>query len=188
MDATAIVRGCARERALPQGQIFLMKKRSVFFFRSIVTGLVLLLTIPLQAPLCAGEKAPYFWMSNLDGTRFKSKNRENPIIISFFFIDCVPCRIEIPKLYALIRDQYPDINLLFMDPLREDSESDIRNFSKAVGVPSSCFYHDPLGMIAKKFRIAGKFPTIIGIRDKEIVFRLHDLSEESLEKIDQLAH
>jgi hypothetical protein len=54
-------------------------------------------------------------------------------------------------------------------------------------VPSSYFYKDSLGMISKKFFKGNMaFPTIIGIRKNEYIFRLNGIDESQLEKIRSL--
>jgi thiol-disulfide isomerase/thioredoxin len=153
-------------------------------FRTITICFLFALTqIPIHGVASAGEIAPKFWISNLEGKQFKSKNQTAPYIISFFFVDCIPCKKEIPQLYELITNEYPDVNLLFINPIAVDSVEEIQKFAKARNVPTEYFYHDSLGTIARKFRIKGVFPTIVGINKNRIVFRLNDLSERSLTRL-----
>lgn len=151
--------------------------------------LLMALAIALSAPAPAAGKSYKFWISNLEGERFDSRKYKGPIIISFFFVDCVPCIVEVPQLYKLMSGKYPKSALLYVDPLAEDSTSYIKEFADWREVPYAFFYHDPLGSMAKKF-FAGKkyvFPTIVGVnsRRKE-VFRIHDLKAENLAKIEAL--
>ena len=152
---------------------------------TLVIAMLTLFTIQIftPKPSQAAEKAPKFWISNLNGKQFKSKKQKQPTVISFFFVDCVPCKREIPQLHELFTTEYPKINLLFMDPLAEDSSENIKTFAKSLNVPTKYFYHDALGNIAKKFKIKNVFPTIVGVKDRQIVFRLNDLSDESLQRI-----
>ena len=124
----------------------------------------------------ADQKAPDFWISNLKDVRFKSKNQKRPIIISFFYIDCVPCRKEIPQLYKLIQSTYPETNLLFIDPIRSDSRKAILTYAKKLGIPRDYFYRDAIGTIARKYIVKNKFPTIVGIKNRQIVLRTNDLN------------
>lgn len=131
----------------------------------------------------AGEIAPNFWISNLEGQQFRSSNQKTPYVISFFFVDCIPCKKEIPQLYELISKKYPGVGLLFIDPVSEDTTNRIRAFAESRNVPTKYFYHDSLGVIARKFGIKAVFPTIVGVKQNRITFRLNDLSERSLSRL-----
>ena len=82
---------------------------------------------------------------------------------------------------------YPDVPLLFIDPIKEDSKNDIKNFSKQLNVPLSYFYKDSFGLISKKF-FKGKmaFPTIVGIEGKRFIFRYNGIDEETISEIKSL--
>ena len=133
----------------------------------------------------SAQEAPPFWISNLEGRRFDSREHEGPIVLSFFFVNCPPCIKEIPQLHAIMARDFPDAALLFIDPLgKEDTPQDIKAFAERLEVPLRYFYYDPLGRLAEKF-YADRFifPTIVGIVDGRTAFRVHDLSEPSVETI-----
>ncbi|MCH7478650.1 MAG: hypothetical protein IIA14_11210 [SAR324 cluster bacterium] len=151
--------------------------------------LLMVLAIAFFAPAPAAGRGIKFWISNLEGKRFDSRKHKGPIIISFFFVDCVPCIVEVPQLYKLMSEKYPKAALLYVDPLAEDSSGYIKEFADGREVPYAFFYHDPLSTMAKKFFVGKQFvfPTIVGVdsRRKE-VFRVHDLKAEALAKIEAL--
>ena len=82
---------------------------------------------------------------------------------------------------------YPDVPLLFIDPIKKDSKKDIKKFSKKLNVPLSYFYKDSFGSISKKF-FKGKmaFPTIVGIEGKKYIFRYKGIDEETMAEIKTL--
>ncbi|MBT5793620.1 MAG: redoxin domain-containing protein [Deltaproteobacteria bacterium] len=133
------------------------------------------------------EKPPKFWIKNLEGKRFNSKKQKSVYVVSFFFVNCAPCIKEIPVLHKLMSTNYPDVPLLFIDPIKEDSKNDIKKFSNQLKVPLSYFYKDSFGSISKKF-FKGKmaFPTIVGISGNEYLFRFNGIDESQLEKIKSL--
>jgi thiol-disulfide isomerase/thioredoxin len=148
-----------------------------------ITGLLFCVTILFLPSLLCAEQAPKFFLSNLDGARFYSKKNPN-IIISFFFIDCVPCRKEIPLLYKLINQETLDTSLLFVDPLKDDTSHGIKALAQKLKVPTTFFYRDALGIMAEKyFKGTPVFPLIVGIKNRSIIFRLHDLKKSSRKKI-----
>ena len=82
---------------------------------------------------------------------------------------------------------YPDVPLLFIDPIKEDSKNDIKKFSKKLKVPLSYFYKDSFGSISKKF-FKGKmvFPTIVGIEGKRFIFRYNGIDDMTIAEIKTL--
>lgn len=145
-------------------------------------GLVVLLLLTSSTLLA--EKAPGFWISNLENERFISRKHKSGIIISFFYTDCLPCKKEIPQLYKLVTDKKLDVKLMFIDSESKDTKEKIREFASERQVPLKYFYHDSLGRLASKF-FGNKmiYPAIVGIKNGEIQFKLYKLGEAEEEKI-----
>jgi thiol-disulfide isomerase/thioredoxin len=134
-----------------------------------------------------GQNVPKFWIRSLEGKRFDSRKEKSPYVISFFFVHCVPCIKEIPELYKFVSTNYPNVPLLFIDPIKDDSKKDIQRFSEKLNVPSSYFYKDSFGTISKKFfKGTMSFPTIVGIRGNEYLFRFNGIDKTKLDKIKSL--
>ena len=131
-----------------------------------------------------GQTPPKFWIRSLEGKRFDSRKENSPYVISFFFVNCPPCIKEIPLLHRFMSTNFPHVPLLFVDPIKEDSKKDIKRFSEKLEVPLSHFYKDSFGAISKKF-FKGKmsFPTIVGIKGKEYLFRFKVIGQTQLDKI-----
>ena len=153
----------------------------------IITFVLLLLTFLLPVKAVIADSPPKFWIKNMEGKRFNSKKHKSAFVVSFFFVNCVPCIKEIPVLHKFMSTNFPDVPLLFIDPIKEDSKNDIKKFSRKLNVPLSYFYKDSFGSISKKF-FKGKmtFPTIIGIRGNEYLFRFNGIDETQLDKIKSL--
>jgi thiol-disulfide isomerase/thioredoxin len=141
-----------------------------------------LFLLPIESTF--GQTPPNFWIRSLEGKRFNSKKVTSPYVLSFFFVNCVPCIKEIPELYKFMSTNYPNVPLLFIDPTKDDSKKDIQRFSEKLKVPSSYFYKDSLGTISKKFfKGTMSFPTIIGISGNEYLFRFNGIDESQLDKL-----
>jgi hypothetical protein len=79
---------------------------------------------------------------------------------------------------------HPNVPLLFIDPIKDDSKKDIQRFSEKLNVPSSYFYKDSFGSISKKFyKDKMSFPTIVGIRGNKYLFRFNGIDETILDEI-----
>lgn len=159
-----------------------MKKRSLMAGGMIVGLAAFLIFILMAAQADAAKRG--FWISNLEGERFDSRKHKGPIAISFFFVDCVPCIVEVPQLHAMVTKKYPGVALLFVDPVGDDDAAYIKDFADRVGVPYKFFYRDPLSTLAKRyFKGQMVFPTIVGLKNGKERFRVNNLEEDSLKKI-----
>ena len=149
-----------------------------------ITVIIFLVVLMFPIESTFGQTPPKFWIRSLEGKRFDSRKEKSPYVISFFFVNCIPCIKEIPELYKFMNTNYPNVPLLFIDPIKEDSKKDIKRFSEKLEVPLSHFYKDSFGAISKKF-FKGKmsFPTIVGIKGKEYLFRFNVIDQTQLDKI-----
>ncbi len=150
-----------------------------------IISLILMFLFP--AELATANNPPKFWIKSMEGKRFNSKKQKSAFVVSFFFVNCAPCIMEIPKLHKFMSTSYPDIPLLFIDPIKEDSKKDIEKFSKKLKVPLSYFYKDSFGSISKKF-FKGKiaFPTIVGIEGNKYIFRYNGIDDTIITEIKSL--
>ena len=154
--------------------------------RKIIVILFLLVFMsPIESTF--GQTPSKFWIRSLEGKRFDSRKEKSPYVISFFFVHCPPCIKEIPLLHKFMSTNFPHVPLLFIDPIKEDSKKDIQKFSEKLKVPKSFFYKDSFGSISKKF-FKGKmsFPTIVGIRGNEYLFRFKEIDQTQLDEIKSL--
>ena len=153
----------------------------------VITIIFLLLVFMFPIESTFGQTPPKFWIRSLEGKRFDSRKEKSPYVISFFFVNCVPCIKEIPELYKFMNTNYSNVPLLFIDPIKEDSKKDIQRFSEKLKVPLSYFYKDSFGSISKKF-FKGKmsFPTIVGIKGNEYLFRFKGIDQTQLDEIKSL--
>ena len=153
----------------------------------VITIIFLLLVFMFPIESTFGQNVPKFWIRSLEGKRFDSKKEKSPYVISFFFVHCPPCIKEIPLLYKFMSTNYPNVPLLFIDPIKDDSKKDIQRFSEKLNVPSSYFYKDSFGSISKKFfKDKMSFPTIVGIRGNEYLFRFKEIDQTQLDEIKSL--
>jgi len=139
--------------------------------------------------IAAKQPAPDFWLSNLERTRFDSREQTAPYVISFFFIGCVPCLKEIPALHNWMRANAPAGGLLFISPVRQDSKKDIERYATSLQVPTKSFYSDPFGNVLRKFfpnQPQAIFPTLVGVKNNQIHFVRHELDQQTFEELKNL--
>ena len=153
----------------------------------VITIIFLLLVFMFPIESTFGQTPPKFWIRSLEGKRFDSRKEKSQYVISFFFVHCPPCIKEIPLLHKFMSTNFPHVPLLFIDPIKEDSKKDIQKFSEKLKVPKSFFYKDSFGSISKKFfKGTMSFPTIVGIRGNEYLFRFKGIDQTQLDEIKSL--
>ena len=155
----------------------------------LITVFFLLLTFLFPVESVIADPPPKFWIKNMEGKRFRSSKQNSPYVISFFFVNCLPCIKEIPMLHQFMSTNFPSIPVLFIDPIKSDSKKDIKKFAnKTLKVPLSLFYKDSFGSISKKFFNKGEmfFPLIVGIKGNKYLFRYSKIDKKILNEMESL--
>lgn len=79
---------------------------------------------------------------------------------------------------------YPEVPLLFADPIKEDSVKKTKRFARKLKVPKNYFCKDSFGAVGSKFSMDKRgYPTIFGINGSEYLFIVKGLDSASLGKI-----
>ena len=77
-----------------------------------------------------GNKLPNFRFTDLKGTRYNLKELTGKVIVlNFWFINCGPCRQEIPDLNKLVLKYKDNPNVVFL-AVALDSRADVKEFLK----------------------------------------------------------
>lgn len=108
----------------------------------------------------AGEKAPGFITSTLDGKRVVlkdswEKDGSKAVVLSFFATWCQPCKDDLKYLQKL-QDRYGPKGLRVMTVLTQDSakENAVREFMGRLGVHLPVLT-DEYGIIGKRYAVTG---------------------------------
>jgi thiol-disulfide isomerase/thioredoxin len=116
-----------------------------------------------------GEKISSFKTTDINGNKVVLKDLIGKIVVlNFWFINCPPCRAEIPQLNG-IRNQYTGNNDIVFLAVCLDEKFRINEFMK--NLPFDYTQLDNGGFIAYKYGI-NTFPTHV-ILDKEGKVRFH---------------
>ena len=143
-----------------------MKKTSLIY---PITIFLLIFLLSLNEVSLAQDQPqiPNFRIRNLSGELFDSrKHQGKPLVLSFFFIRCPPCRKEMPALYKFMSQEGLLEELLFVDSFvkalkiedEPDTERKIRNFIDSINIPPERVYFDEIGTLLKKMSQSGAFP------------------------------
>ncbi len=112
-------------------------------------------TLAAAARTSIGGQAPAFTLDALDGRRVALEQlRGRPVILSFWWAGCPPCRQELPLLQRYA-DAHAGVTLLLVDPL--DGVDTARSFTEAVRVRATVLL-DRDGRVAAAYHVAA-YPT-----------------------------
>jgi thiol-disulfide isomerase/thioredoxin len=77
-----------------------------------------------------GETFPSIRTRDIEGEKINTKNLLGKIlVINYWFIDCPPCRKEIPELNELVKKYEKDSSVVFIS-MAKDSRRDLQDFIK----------------------------------------------------------
>jgi peroxiredoxin len=118
-----------------------------------------------------GAKFPAFNETDINGNKYKMKDLLGKVIvINFWFINCAPCRTEIPELNGLVKMYENNEDVVFIG-IAMDEKYRLKDFLK-----TSPFYYNIIengGYLAKQYNVQ-QFPTHVVI-DGEGKIRFHTI-------------
>ncbi len=125
-----------------------------------------------------GEKIKTFAAGDIEGNQIDLKSLEGKIgLLNFWFINCAPCRIEMPDLNDLVDSFKTNKEVVFISIALDDKKS-LENFLKT----SSFKYriiHDG-GNIAAQYGV-GSYPThVILNKEGEVFFQTSGLAMNTI--------
>lgn len=107
-----------------------------------------------------GAKFSYFKTSDIDGNKLSSKNLKGKILVlNYWFINCPPCRLEIPELNKLT-EQYKNDSAVVFVAVALDEKYSLKKFLKTS--PFRYAIVDNGRYIADEYRI-NSYPTNVVI-------------------------
>jgi len=142
---------------------------------------------PIYAPLNAGEKAPPFAVTTLDGRRIDSNAVQKPILLEVFATWCPHCQHETALLNALHARFGERLQIIAVsgsataaDRSSPESLDDVRGFARYFRVSYPIAFDPDLG-VAKHY-LQGAFPAIVFI-DRDKVVRSVESGEVPLKQL-----
>jgi thiol-disulfide isomerase/thioredoxin len=116
-----------------------------------------------------GEKISSFVAKDMEGNKYVLKDLKGKIIVlNFWFVNCPPCRMEIPELNKIV-DKYKENNDVIFLAIALDEKYDIEEMLKKL--PFKYHIIDGGRYITSKYGI-NSYPTHV-IVDKEGVVKFH---------------
>ncbi len=121
-----------------------------------------------------GSSFPYFKATDIEGNKLSSKNLKGKILVlNYWFINCPPCRMEIPELNKLV-EQYKGDSMVVFVAIALDEKFLLKEFLKTT--PFRYEIVDDGRYYAQKNSITS-FPTNVVVdQEGKIIFHSSGLS------------
>lgn len=132
-----------------------------------------------------GDTIRDFSVTAIDGTKYQISdilNEKKAVVLNFWFINCMPCRMEFPFMQKAYEEYSQDIEILAINPV-DEKENKISDFSTELNLSIPMIKGDREWTNAMK--ISG-FPTTVVIDQNGIISMFHtgSITEEGVfEKI-----
>jgi peroxiredoxin len=125
---------------------------------------------PLESAFfITGNKFPSFKTKDMQGTKINLKELAGKVIVlNFWFINCPPCRREIPELNSLVKSYNSDSSTVFI-AIALDSYRELKEFLKEM--PFEYNIVDNGKFLANRYGVKA-FPTNVVV-DRQGIIRFH---------------
>lgn len=143
----------------------------------------------LPAAVCAalesgpevGRPAPNIVGRTLDDKLYRLKSdTDSPKVINFFWVNCKPCKLEMPEL-AELEKQYPKVKFISVHSQEEKPEN-VAAFVQALpGAPSNIVLTS--GGIKEAFRYLGLPHTVVLDRNNVVLMNFTGYTPENMERL-----
>ncbi|TAL39052.1 MAG: TlpA family protein disulfide reductase [Spirochaetes bacterium] len=140
----------------------------------------------LYAELKQGDTAPSFTLRDSKNRLVLSKAviQQKPLLVSFYFAGCEPCKKELPEMQKLFEKHGSAVAFYLVSTDKEGAEVAVPFVQKlSVTIPVLC---DKYSDAAKGFGVT-KYPTVVIIgMDGTVLFAASGYHEETIALIDQV--
>jgi thiol-disulfide isomerase/thioredoxin len=87
---------------------------------------------PVSGFFVTGRKPYSFNAKDLEGNKYKLKDLEGKVVVlNFWFVNCGPCRVEIPELNKIVEEYKDSSNVVFL-AVALDDEHEVRKLTERI--------------------------------------------------------
>lgn len=125
-----------------------------------------------------GHPAPSFIGRTLDDKSYRLKNdKGRPKVINFFWVECIPCRQEMPEL-AKLEKQYTGVKFISVHTVDARPEVVVDFLKKLSGAPSNIVLTS--GGLQETFNYRGLPHTMVLDGDNVVVLNLSGFNPDNM--------
>lgn len=131
--------------------------------------------------LSIGEKAPNIVGRDMDGKLFMlSKLEPGRKVINFFWVNCLPCKKELPEMAAMEK-KYASIRFVAVHAAA-DRENRLPGFLKEIGSHPMAVIVD--ASIAERYKFKAFPHTVVLSEENKALLVISGFSEDNMKKLD----
>lgn len=153
---------------------------------SAIAGLCLLaICLPAFAAdvegLAVGEKAPNIIGRDMDGKLFMlSKMEPGKKVVSFFWVNCLPCKKELPEMAAMAK-KYAAVRFVAVHAA-DDRDNKLPGFLKEIGSHPAPVIAD--ASITERYKFKAFPHTVVLSEDNRALMVLSGFNEDNMKRLD----
>jgi len=144
------------------------------------------LLIPAFPEIKKNDKAPQIILRDMDNrlVLVSHELKNKPVLISFFFTACVPCKRELPELENLYLRYNNNVSIFLISTDAEGSEA-VRPYIKRMKITIPVLI-DKYSDVAKIYEI-DKYPSMFLIgRNGKVIFASYGYNEENISRLEEV--
>jgi thiol-disulfide isomerase/thioredoxin len=131
-----------------------------------------------------GLEAPKLTGRSLDETTYRLlSDKTSPKLLNFFWVECVPCREELPEL-AKLEHLYPKVKFISVHASGESTEVVSQFIKKLAGAPSNIVLTHP--DVKKFYQIEGLPHTILLDRNNVVVANIVGYTPDNMKLLKKI--
>jgi peroxiredoxin len=151
---------------------------------TICSILACALSAQADTPVKTGDIAPNITLRDMNGKMVFGKNilKEKPLLVSFFFTACKPCKKEIPELEKL-HGKYNGRVKMFLIATDAEGEDAVRPYVEKMHISIDVLI-DKYSDAVRQFGVT-KYPSLYLIgKDGRVIYSCEGYSEDNIAALD----
>ena len=128
-----------------------------------------------------GQPSPSILGRTLDDKYYRLKHDTGkPKVINFFWVNCIPCKKEMPEL-AILEKQYKGVKFISVHTEEEKTETVVKFLKALPGAPSNIVMTS--GGVKEAFKYYGLPHTIVLDADNVVLMNLSGYTPENMNRL-----
>jgi thiol-disulfide isomerase/thioredoxin len=131
-----------------------------------------------------GQVSPNFIGRTFSDLPYRLKNdKGSPKVLNFFWVNCKPCREEMPEL-ALLEKEYPKVKFISVHTQKETPENVQKFINELPGAPSNIVLTS--GSVKDEFKYRGLPHTIVLDSENVVLLNLSGYTPDNMMQLKEL--
>ena len=149
--------------------------------KHFILAFLLIFSLPLIAS-DSGTTAPNIFGRTLDNKLFRLSDLKGPMVVNFFWVECVPCKKEMPEL-AELGKQHPKVKIISVH-VEDEEQATVQKFIDQLPAhPETIVTASPA--VKNAYKIKG-LPHTVVINNGKVISVFAGYTHKGFERLKQL--